>query len=608
MEEEAALVHYRDLRCVICLELFDWPITLPCGHTFCRACIAASWAAQRRSPAHACCTCPVCRKEYPRKRRLAKTVVLANMVEEVKRRRRRVVARGGGGGDDGDDDAAAAAVSCKSCLGEDVLAVKTCLRCESALCEAHVKLHRHDPAFSGHVLAPLGINVAARRCTEHGATLRYYCTREGLLVCSDCSLFGTHKNHQLVAAKDEYEERKLLVTMEREGRIDRKKNSESKVHELTAFHDRVERYTDAIKTRVSAFYAVSKPAAAAAADDDEEEEEEDEVVRGLDAQCGPVLYSTQLAIERHRKEIEALGCIISRLEALLETHDPIAFLQDPVLNELTNVPAKVHTKGLLLSTTTDLDKIISLQKIMGTRPLPLIAERYGCSPTLDPATASPWLRVSRDLKTVMGSPPRQPPPDHPERFDCWHPQVLGARPLASGRHYWEVDVGGAGSWRVGVAYGSVPRKGQGGVCKLGENGDSWCLFMDNSELTARHGGVGTLLLLLRRRPNPLQQQQQQQQGDAGEIPAAPAAAAPAAAPVAAPAPAAPAAALAPAPAPGAAVRKVGVFLDCDAGVLSFYLADDMTLLHTFHAKFTQPLFPALAVLVWDGSLSMVELE
>uniref|UniRef100_S4RSH8 B30.2/SPRY domain-containing protein n=1 Tax=Petromyzon marinus TaxID=7757 RepID=S4RSH8_PETMA len=42
-------------------------------------------------------------------------------------------------------------------------------------------------------------------------------------------------------------------------------------------------------------------------------------------------------------------------------------------------------------------------------------------------------------------------------------------------------------------------------------------------------------------------------------------------------------------------RRVGVHLDWGAGLLSFYSADSMALLHSFHQTFTQPLHPGLMV-------------
>lgn len=45
------------LECSICLELLCQPLALPCGHAYCRRCLAAAFRTERR--------CPLCRREAP---------------------------------------------------------------------------------------------------------------------------------------------------------------------------------------------------------------------------------------------------------------------------------------------------------------------------------------------------------------------------------------------------------------------------------------------------------------------------------------------------------------------------------------------------------------
>ncbi|KAJ8275507.1 hypothetical protein COCON_G00072590 [Conger conger] len=79
--------------------------------------------------------------------------------------------------------------------------------------------------------------------------------------------------------------------------------------------------------------------------------------------------------------------------------------------------------------------------------------------TLDPNTAHPKLSLSEDLTSMRYSDERQQVPDNPERFDGWWWCVLGSEGFSSGRHCWDVEVGGDEYWVVGVVKESFSRKG-----------------------------------------------------------------------------------------------------------------------------------------------------
>uniref|UniRef100_K7F3N9 Butyrophilin subfamily 1 member A1 n=1 Tax=Pelodiscus sinensis TaxID=13735 RepID=K7F3N9_PELSI len=76
---------------------------------------------------------------------------------------------------------------------------------------------------------------------------------------------------------------------------------------------------------------------------------------------------------------------------------------------------------------------------------------------LDPDTAHPSLGISESRRSVRWG-LRQDVSDNPQRFDC-ETCVLGSGGFTSGRHYWEVEVGGGRAWAIGGAREAVRRKG-----------------------------------------------------------------------------------------------------------------------------------------------------
>lgn len=71
------------LVCSICLELFRLPVTLPCGHNFCKRCISDHWNKQNQAAAGAkkSYTCPECRRDFEQCPELEKNVTLYSVVE-----------------------------------------------------------------------------------------------------------------------------------------------------------------------------------------------------------------------------------------------------------------------------------------------------------------------------------------------------------------------------------------------------------------------------------------------------------------------------------------------------------------------------------------------
>ncbi|KAF4089014.1 hypothetical protein AMELA_G00061700 [Ameiurus melas] len=78
--------------------------------------------------------------------------------------------------------------------------------------------------------------------------------------------------------------------------------------------------------------------------------------------------------------------------------------------------------------------------------------------TLDPDTAHPKLILSADGKLVTCGDTRQDLRDTPQRFTRYV-DVLGKQSFSSGRFYYEVEVIGKTEWDLGVARENINRNG-----------------------------------------------------------------------------------------------------------------------------------------------------
>ncbi|CAN8194228.1 unnamed protein product [Coccothraustes coccothraustes] len=196
------------LVCSICLELFRVPVTLPCGHNFCRRCISDHWDKQRQAPAgtEASYTCPECRRGFQRCPQLEKNVTLHSVVELARDSEERGSAAGRC--EAAPEDAAGeegAVVLCDVCPpGSRVAAERSCLVCLASFCGAHLEPHRRAPAFRAHrLVAPLR-RLEEGLCPRHLQPLDGFCRTEQSCVCSRCRAHE-HRAHDVVPLEQERE-------------------------------------------------------------------------------------------------------------------------------------------------------------------------------------------------------------------------------------------------------------------------------------------------------------------------------------------------------------------------------------------------------------------
>uniref|UniRef100_G3Q849 E3 ubiquitin-protein ligase TRIM39-like n=1 Tax=Gasterosteus aculeatus TaxID=69293 RepID=G3Q849_GASAC len=154
--------------------------------------------------------------------------------------------------------------------------------------------------------------------------------------------------------------------------------------------------------------------------------------------------------------------------------------------------------------------------------------------TLDPETAHPRLILSDDGKQVKLGDVEKKLPNNPERFSSWF-CVLTKQSFSSGRFYFEVQVEGKTEWYLGVNRESVDRKR---IISWSPQNGYWIIRLINGNQYLAYDDPPVVL----------------------SVKSGP--------------------------------QKVGVFVDYEEGVVSFYDVEAAALIYSFTGcSFTEKLFP-----------------
>ncbi|XP_062849500.1 E3 ubiquitin-protein ligase TRIM39-like [Trichomycterus rosablanca] len=179
-----------------------------------------------------------------------------------------------------------------------------------------------------------------------------------------------------------------------------------------------------------------------------------------------VMEEKQRAAERQaEKFIKDLEQEITELEQISNTEDHLHLLQiypslcrPPPTNNWTDVSIQPHLNVDPLFTAKLMQSFDKEMKRLVQMELKGIRQ-YAVDVILDPDTANPELILSDDGKQVTCGDTEQNLPDNPERFNNEY-CVLGKEGFSSGRFYYEVQVSGKTEWDLGVTRESSNRKGE----------------------------------------------------------------------------------------------------------------------------------------------------
>lgn len=183
-----------ELTCSICLSLYKNPVSLCCGHSFCKQCVQKVLSNQQQ--AKASYSCPLCRVDLGPILELQNNFHLCSIVETYLANK--------GKKDKGFATKKEEAVPCDFCLDKPQPAVKMCLSCEASLCQAHLDKHSARASQKDHVLVEVGMGgpIEERRCQEHGKAFEFFCQNESLFICALCSIAGCHNGHKILTLRE----------------------------------------------------------------------------------------------------------------------------------------------------------------------------------------------------------------------------------------------------------------------------------------------------------------------------------------------------------------------------------------------------------------------
>uniref|UniRef100_A0A8C5PC09 Uncharacterized protein n=1 Tax=Leptobrachium leishanense TaxID=445787 RepID=A0A8C5PC09_9ANUR len=451
-----------ELSCSICLNIYTDPVTLPCGHSFCRTCIGHVLDTQDGSGAY---TCPECRAQLQERPALVKNRKLRNIAESFRSTH---------------PEQKEAGIPCTYCILSLVPAVKTCLHCEASLCENHLRVHRKSPE---HVLTEPTASLGNRKCSVHKKVLEYYCCDDAACICVSCSLAREHRGHQVETLNEASEKKKETLRNILQKLTSQREEAEKRVQSLEELRRQVQGKAAGVTKDVLALIRDIR---------EKLEALEKRVLSEISRQEKQVSLRVSDLIRQLEIKKEELSRKMDDIKELCDMTDPLTVLQgresdrdDYCDTEEDTRDIKVHDVGDLDVGDLDVGQIsVTLRSGLAGIVTGATGRRRVAEPSdtlLDVNTASDMLLdgntvgnkviISRDWKTVSVSGIKQNRPETPERFQ--YNQVLSSRSFSSGRHYWEVEGSKSGGWEVGMAYPSIERGGLQSL--IGFNNKSWGL-------------------------------------------------------------------------------------------------------------------------------------
>ncbi|XP_070711588.1 E3 ubiquitin-protein ligase TRIM21-like isoform X1 [Pempheris klunzingeri] len=434
-------------------------------------------------------------------------------------------------------------VPCDVCAGTKLKALKSCLVCLLSYCETHLEPHLTASRLKRHQLIDPVENLDSRMCTKHDKPLELFCKTDQTCVCVLCSVLD-HKTHEFVPLKEEYEGQKAELG-KTEAEIQQMiQKRRLKIEKIKRSADLSQEDADrAIAEGVQVFTSLKERV----------ERGQAELINTIKEKQERAEKQAQAFIRELEQEISELMKRRTEVEQLSRSEDHLHLLQSvqtlntnqpPATRDWTEVSVPPPSyEGTVSRAVAQLEQDLSKEMKELIKAELRRVQQFAVDVTLDPDTANHYLILSDDGKQVSVSDVWKKLPDNPERFSKYI-IVLGEQSFSSGRFYFEVQVKGKTEWSLGVVRESINRKE---IIILSPKNGYWTVCLRNGN---EYRAAGNTLVRLSLRSQP---------------------------------------------------QKVGVFVDYEDGLVSFYDVDAAALIYSFTScSFTEKLFPYFSPGLNDG--------
>ncbi|XP_036416488.1 E3 ubiquitin-protein ligase TRIM39-like [Colossoma macropomum] len=364
-------------------------------------------------------------------------------------------------------------VLCNICSERKCAALKSCVTCMTSYCKVHLEPHHRVSLLKKHKLMDPVENLEDYICQKHERPLELFCRDDQTCVCQLCSETD-HKTHNTVPVEEESGEKKTQLE-KKQAEVqqmieDRLKKIEEIKHSVELNKRNTEKEkADSVEVFRALLHCIERSQA--------------ELLELMEEKQKAAERQAEEFIKELEQEITELKRRDTELEQLSRTEDHLHLLQvypslcsRPLTKNWTDVSIKTHVSvETLRRALSYLQRLLSeeMEKLPDIKMKRI--QQYAVNVTLDPETVHPKLILSDDGKQVTHGDTQQSLPDNPERFDVC-PCVLGKEGFSSGRFYYEVQVRGKTDWDLGVARESFNRKG---LIKASPEKGYWSVWLRN---------------------------------------------------------------------------------------------------------------------------------